>query len=368
MKYHLMTWVLVLGTLAACSEDSAGPGTTIVTGSGFGEACTADINCRDGLSCIEDICTPAGDTVEGSACTLTAECDAALYCAPDSTCQPAGEGAIGESCSSVADCLPGHICVGQGFGMECAEAGSVDLNGACDSESDCMAGLGCTLGACAAGGGVLTPPVWQPVACESPVAGDARVFFELPSDANAEFFRLPYPNDVRRTASGLDLSGYPAPPESLGAGTLVREYMRVAEELTGFSLNPSITFRFSQSVDLDTLNDEEDNARFVLVDITAGDEDYGTTRGLSWAAAAGPGSGGLYICDNWLALRVPWGRPLAAGHTYATFLLKGVKASDQVTDLVADDDFTALMGSSRPSEAALAAAWDKYAPLRDFPR
>lgn len=373
-------WVLAFAALllaVGCdTSDDAGAGNTIETGKGIGEACALDVNCRTGLACREGACGPAGTAAAGAACTLSAECAEGLYCAPtfDSdprilprmTCAAAGTAMPGEPCESTADCTSGLLCLPLGFSLACQESGSVDLGGACSAVTDCMAGMVCVDGACA------SSPTWTPLddwerpPCPDP-GGGPRVLFEVPrTGVDLDFYALPFPNDIRLVNGHPDLSGHASPPLSGYAGPIVQRYLEsIARDLDGFSQNPTVIFRFSTPIDLTTLRDG-DQLRAALFDVTDPQApDYGEPRGMSWTAATGPGSGGLYMCDNWLGLQVPWGRPLEPGHTYAVVLYSGITTERGVV-LQPSSDFAAMLAATPPTDAALARAYEAYAPLREL--
>src|SRR5476649_206710 len=90
-------------------------------------------------------------------------------------------------------------------------------------------------------------------------------YFRVPrmGHTSGDFYRLPYPNDVRRTATGITLAGHPEPPTAVGTD-LVDTYLRASEQdLKGFSTNPTVLFRFSRPYDWSTINVQ-------LIDVTPG--------------------------------------------------------------------------------------------------
>lgn len=342
---------------------------------GVGDPCTRPSDCRTGLVCADDgLCGPSGTGIEGSVCRLTGDCMEGLYCGPTRTCEPAGAGGDGADCQSTGDCQRGLVCVIEGFGGRCREAGDGDLGDACTSPSDCLAGLACLLGDTGthecrnpnpvpdADGGAIAPPTlpyWPGETCEEET-GEPRSYFEIPrgTDADRDFYRLPYPNDARRTPDGLDLSGHPSPGTALPIDIIDR-YLRASEEdLRGFSINPVVFFRFSHPYDWDTVG-----GQIRIVDITPGSPDYGRTHSLAWLSTAGPIS--KYICPNWLAVRTPHGSPLRPGTTYAVVLGTGIAPNPDVGGGFARSaDFDAMLADSEPSDPALSHAWNAYAPLR----
>ncbi len=376
---HALVVLVSFGTgCEACKDffdagdDEGGGG---VRDGGVGDMCTRPSHCRAGLVCTDDgVCGPSGTGVEGSVCQLTGDCMEGLYCGPTRTCTPAGGGGEGADCASTGECERGLICVIEGLGGRCRGAGAGDLGDACTTTSDCLAGLACTpTGAGTTecqnpnavpdvdGGAVAPPtlPFWPGETCVEET-GEARAYFEVPrgTDADGDFYRLPYPNDIRRTGGGLDLSGHPSPGTVLPIDIIDR-YLRASEEdLDGFSVNPVVYFRFSHPYDWDSVG-----GQMRIVDITPGSPTYGNEHSLAWLTTAGPIS--KYICENWLAVRTPHGGPLRPRTTYAIVLGTGITPNPDVGGTFArSSDFDAMLASSPPSDAALTDAWDAYAPLR----
>lgn len=211
-----------------------------------------------------------------------------------------------------------------------------------------------------AGAGGKSGP-WTGVSCAA-AKGAARPYFEVPGAADADtgdFFRLPFPNDIRRTDDGLDLSGYPTP----GVGVLgvdpVALYVSALETDRGWGSDPTTFFRFSGALDPDTL---EAGASLRYVDVTDGADEYGEERDATFFSSH---ERTRYVCDDWLGVRLPPGEPLLSGHTYAVFLTTAVRAADG-SELEPAAAFAAMLSASEPADQALAAARSAYAPLRDY--
>ena len=102
-------------------------------GVGVGEACTETEDCRDGLSCGSNICSPSGEGLANEKCLLTEECSPGLHCGWAGFCVPEGDGEIGEQCAAAMDCRRGLFCALQALGGYCAEpnADAGDLGAAC---------------------------------------------------------------------------------------------------------------------------------------------------------------------------------------------------------------------------------------------
>jgi dienelactone hydrolase len=205
----------------------------------------------------------------------------------------------------------------------------------------------------------LVPALCLAAACSSSAV---IATFAVPGGphASAEFYRLPFPNDLRRGPDGtVDLSGYS------DKNPLVTDYINAMDgELDGFGLNAAIVSRFSDAIDPATLpaspeDSLADGASVYLVDVDTASPDYGTRWPLRLRFEARDGQ---TIGTDWLsALPFP-GFPLDEGTTYALVI------TDRVRDVAgapvaADDDFLAIAGAGAPSDPALAAARTAYAPL-----
>ena len=81
--------------------------------------------------------------------------------------------------------------------------------------------------------------------------------------------------------------------------------------------------------------------------MTAGPS-FGTEFGRSWVTNNGKTK---YSCNYTLVVRNTPDTPFEPGHTYAAFVTTGLK-SDTGAPAAADADFTAVMGATRPSDAA----------------
>ncbi|MBN1771115.1 MAG: hypothetical protein JXB32_07640 [Deltaproteobacteria bacterium] len=352
---------------------------------GLGDPCTLDTDCRTGLVCRDDhTCGPAGDTAEGEACTYTADCDEGLAClwgrdergAPVTLCLPAGESTEGTFCGSTAECAPGLVCVAEGYGGRCTPAAADgDLGFPCTTLEDCAAGLACsTDGSCVRAAGTDGGPgypLWEGVECEPrETATPSRIYFEVPRGPLApghDFFRLPWPNDIRKTADGhLDLSGFPHPATADLPVDVLDLYLRAAErDLIGYATNGAVFLRSSAGLSWDTLEASGATPTIYLVDLTtpALPTDLHRRLGFGWSASTG---GGRYLCRDWLAVQPPRGAPYEPGRTYAVVLTNGVH--DAAGNPMAQDvDFAQVVAPTRPgTEEALARAWDAYAPFRAY--
>ena len=359
-------------TFVACSDNGAvtlsgdggiGSEGGLPTGAGVGQKCDDKTPCRPGLACNGGTCAPSHAGADGTSCVISAECKMGDYCGPMHTCVAAGMGGDGDSCKSDADCKSGFRCDIVGFSLACKPEGMVDVGGTCASSADCFGGLVCANKTCEPappGAGGLPPvgvPTWKGADCTDD-AGPTVAYFRVPRGSNdGDFYRLPFPNDVRMKNGHPDLTGHPSPGTELLGFDPVDRYLRdVEQHADGFSAYATILFRFSASVDFDSL---KATGALKLVDVTAG---AGDDLGFYWSATTGRGS---YICNNYMSVRPADGVPFKPGHTYAMIVTNVVKDSKQGAIKISDD-LAALLAPTPPSDAALTAAYAAYKPLRDW--
>jgi len=337
-------------------------GTSLPLGAGVGAACTVDGDCRAGLSCSDQACAPGHSTSAGAPCVISDECADGLQCV-GGACAQAAPGKSGDNCKTDLDCSSGLRCTLAGLSLSCASEGTSDVGGSCKSSADCFAGLGCIDGACA-----VAPPSaifgqpWSGVSCSAPDKTSARAYFEVPGAAGAQegdFFRLPFPNDIRSAGGKLDLNGFPTPGSALLGFDPVQIYVdALTANDKAWGAYPSVTFRFSGAVDGNTLT--SDNIH--LSDITPGPVDYPDDGYWSSTASSARTN---YVCDNWLAIERWHGFPLRPGRTYAFWLSTGIKALDG-SPVQRADNLVSVLSDAAPTDPKLASAYAAYKPFRDF--
>lgn len=137
LAFLLATFALPAG---ACSS---GTGAPPLAPGGYSAACSDTHPCRSPLVCRNGSCDIDPTQGEGEACTLSAQCLGALYCAEDRRCRAAGTGGAGSACTFTADCMASLVCVPGGAGMVCTDSGTVDVGGGCIGDAQCLAGLTC---------------------------------------------------------------------------------------------------------------------------------------------------------------------------------------------------------------------------------
>lgn len=359
---------------------NAGGMPSIPAGQGVGDDCS-ESECREGLTCnSKNKCEPAGDKEVGDRCVISAEC-ADGQCLTRQ-CVAAGEGEAGTECRSDADCGAGLRCAISGLSVVCTAEGAGDVGADCATSLDCFGGLGCFAEKCSvAPPGV--PPFGQPfqgVDCDPPADSNIKAYFEVPGADGADendFFRLPFPTDVRRSGNQLDLSKFPTPGSGLLGVDPVQLYVdAITDNDSGWGAYPTVIFRFSGPFDFATF--PRDAVQFI--DVT----DPATARSVGWQRFYTDARTN-YICDNFVAVQPPFGSPLEPGHTYAVFIngdtevdvfdddgkKTGTKTvtllgADDGEPVTASDNMVAVMKNAAPSDPKLKAAHAALAPLRAY--
>jgi hypothetical protein len=344
-------------TLAVPSEGGAG-GSTL---GAVGGKCDDLTPCRPGLVCNANVCAPGHTLDDGAACVISAECKKGDYCGPKRTCTASGKGATGDSCQADGDCQSGLRCNITGLSAVCQPEGMGDVGAVCKTSADCFGGLACTGGACtplppSTGGGPLVVPTWKGVDCTEDTSQGAIAYFRVPRGTkdDGDFFRLPFPNDVRTKGGHPSLTNFPTPGTEILGYDVVDRYARYVETTaTGYSSYTSIIMRFNEEPDLGTLGG---TGVLRLVDFTAGQD-----VGFQWAATTGRSP---YVCANSITARPLLGAPFAPGHTYGFIMSNAVKTKAG-KPFGASSDFKAMVGAAAPA-APLDVAYATWKPLRDW--
>jgi hypothetical protein len=349
------------------SNGTQGGAAAIPAGQGVGQECTADSPCRQGLSCnAQGECEPAGDKAEGDACVISAEC-AAGQCV-GRQCAPAGAAVAGEGCLTDGDCDVGLRCAIMGLGLTCTPEGMGDVGNDCATSVDCFGGLACLADACSVTPLGVSPfgPPWQGVECAEPVTKDVKAYFEVPGADGADegdFFRLPFPSDVRKRGDKLDLRGFPTPGAGLLGVDPVQLYVdAITENDSGWGTYPTLIFRFSGPFDFTSFA----VGSLQFIDVTDPTKGYSVGWQRFYTDARTN-----YVCDNFVAVQPPMGRPLEPGHTYAVYIrsqageatLLGREDSQAI---VASANMAAVLKAAAPADTKLKAAHAAFAPLRAY--
>ncbi len=325
-------------------------------------ACTTNAMCTAETVCVNGGCQPPGSVGTGGTCSASRDCGMDLNCAEIGVCVPAGMGATGATCASGADCVAGLACVHYGFSGQCEMPGTVDLGGSCNATSNCIAGLVCgSANTCEPV--VSAYPPYAGVTCADDLATFGG-YFEIPRGASplADFYRLPFPNDVRVGSDGtLRLTSFPRPGKTLLGVDLVDLYASALQsDFTGFSTVAPVTFRFTRELDFNSLGGGA-NIRYVdITDPLA--PSYGLDVPRSWNYDSGKHK---LICQQALVVGNSLSSPLIAGHTYAAYLTTAIRSKTGQVPIVGAD-LTAVLGATQPTDVDLAAAWTKHAAFRDY--
>jgi hypothetical protein len=179
-----------------------------------------------------------------------------------------------------------------------------------------------------------------------------------------DFYRLPFPNDVRLRADGTaDLSRY---PRDVG---VVKQYIDIFDGgLHGFGTNAGIYFRFDGAIDPTTLPADvpsslSQTATAWVVDVTPGSPTYGTRTPITVDYV--PLSYD-FIGPNWIVMLPFPGAPLREKTTYAALLGDGIRDASG-HPVVRSSDFAAVMNQGASSgDPRIAAAAKTYAPLTNW--
>jgi len=333
-----------------------------------GEACAQPDECKEGLICSRDgTCQEEGSpgtAVQNQACKSQDDCMIGLVCARTGTCQPNGIKGVtdseGTACVTTMTCAPDLVC---SHANQCAKPGTPGTKGKgekCAKHEECQAYM-----ICGYDGTCQDIPHYQGLECEDPTLdpGPLRVFFEI--NSKKDFYRLPFPNDIRMVSGHMKISDHPNPGTIIPGDPISQYYKLMESDLDGFGTNQRVFFRFSNRVDYDTLsfgNSLGDGKSLYLLDINPASPGYGTTVSSRFLASTERTN---YICQNWLAVGPSSGSPLRSSNTYAAIITDTLKGKDGKA-LKQDKHFAAMVASSAPSSASLQAAYDAYKPLRDF--
>ena len=362
-----ITAVVACSLFFACSKaKSGGSGSPdagpIPSGLGVGAVCQNPTDCRSGLACdvASKTCVPGHGVIQGGACLVSGECLGGNYCTQQQKCAASGPGAAGAVCSSEGDCASGLLCAQTGLTGLCHAQGTSDIGLGCAQTTDCLAGLLCVGGNCTKA--TLSP--WPGVQCDVAEDSHAKIYFHVPratdSPTGTDFYRLPFPNDIRLKNGKVSLAGHPKPGPRLLPFDVVDRYITAIEaEATGFSANPTMLLRLSKQFNTNAFPGD---CGLSLVDITPTSPNYGFREGLSCGAT---NASSRYVCGPYLWARTNLGRPLRPGTTYALLVRK------TLTDLLgapfgADDDFALMLAATPPVDPAVAAVYPAYLPLRNY--
>jgi predicted esterase len=175
----------------------------------------------------------------------------------------------------------------------------------------------------------------------------------------ADFYDLPFPNDLRMANGHVDMSAYPT------VNALLNDYnTAISGALDGFGTNAAVVTRFEDPIDPTSLpqtpqDSVADGASVYLVDIDPASPDLGH----KWPIVTRfEPRHGQTIGTNWLSALPYPGWPLDEGTTYALVVTDRVRSADGEA-LVQPPDFAAIAATAAPGDPALAAAQAAYAKL-----
>ncbi len=191
-----------------------------------------------------------------------------------------------------------------------------------------------------------------------------RVVFDIPraGDVSADFFRLPFPNDVRQRDGQLVLADFPRPFALPGFDVVDKVVRAIEAEKLGWGPNPVVIFRLTRPAAFDEKTGSAVAGAIAFVDLTPGLAD--SARVIPHRLRTLPA--GRYLCARHLIVERERPLPLEAGHTYAVIV------TDKLTDrdgqpFGRDVDFRVTMATTEPPTGAeRKAAWRAYAPLRRY--
>lgn len=371
--------LLAILLLGACERDTGAPrsytGVALPKGNRYryedglpiGGDCT-QARCRSGLVCRGGACAPSFSSEPGAGCFMGDECQLGHNCL-EMTCAVEGDGEAGASCISDDECRKGLRCALEGLVSSCVEAGLGDLGGTCDEHGMCRQGLYCLQGACGVpeeAAQLLGARVECPEPAVEEEGDEVEALFFVPgalgSPSDADFFALPYPNDIRTTPSGQpDLEGFPVLGSGVAAVDLVERYrVAVQDRAVGFSNNTSVLFRFSGPIDSATVHSPDGSRAVAIVDLD--DQERGP---LELGVSSATGGRGRYVCDDWLGLRATLGTSFEPGHRYAAWVTTAVR-SKAGRSMVRSQQLDAVLRDRLPEDSALHRAHERFAPLRAY--
>ncbi len=193
----------------------------------------------------------------------------------------------------------------------------------------------------------------RPVAALALVAACSSTPVVAMFDSHSDdFYALPFPNDVHRSADGtLDLSLFPT------NSPVVDTYRMAAQTLDGFSLNAAMFMRFTGEIDPKSLPDPaasiKDGASVFVIDIDPTSANAGKKTPI--IATFRPDKT-ITMGDNRLSVRPYPGFTLDEGTTYALIVTTGVHDRDG-NPIEADTEFQQFLAGKTTDVA------DAYAPL-----
>lgn len=146
------------------------------------------------------------------------------------------------------------------------------------------------------------------LACAKAQPGTHPRFDATAALQQRDFFAIPYPNDLRRTATGLDLTGFPNPFRS----QLLDDYVVALRTTPGFGQASAMYVNFDGPIDPDTVTADT----VQVIDLATGEKTPLQTKYYSAAT--------YFLPANTLAAMPLYGLPLQGGHQFALVVTRGV--------------------------------------------
>jgi hypothetical protein len=212
------------------------------------------VDCEVGLVCAGDgTCQQPGDkgtAGAGDSCSYNPDCLIDLVCGSAGLCTQPGTGTEGTPCKGNESCEKGLLCSSMGTCSNPGDPGTKTLGQSCESVTDCALGLICVQDKCEA------VTLWSGMECAED-SDPLRGYFEVPrtGETPAEFYRLPFPNDIRLSDGKIDMSGHanPGTPMFPEYGDVVGNFLTaIGEDLDGFGVNQAVFFRVSKAFNLNS--------------------------------------------------------------------------------------------------------------------
>lgn len=339
--------LLSLGVVA-CGGDDFGYGDgAIGGGDGGGDSDTATgIDAQLGI---------------GLPCETSKDCYTAIECSSvTNTCQyPFSVGTFPEDaeCQANIYCGVGLVCDANGTCQSEGEPGTRQIGDDCTETADCGMNFVCSKGVCEG----YEVVYWEGATCEESSEEGAFVAYFDVNRESSEFYRMPFPNDGSKVNGRIDLAGHTDPGVlSEETGNITGTYIKyMQEEMAGFGTQSSVFFRFSHKPEWDSIDLGEN---IFIVNIDSDSSEYGETHSTGYS---GNTAAGMYICNNWIAVRPGSGRPLLADTTYAVILKSSLRDLSG-NRLQQDEGFSVMLQGEQPLSGKASVAWQAYAPLRAY--